>query len=95
MGDKHTAGQLRATDKQQQAAIPLSVSAFAAICKQTTEAGPGDTPADTTSDAGLLLLKQHGDAGGVVSMQMAAEMKKRGVVAHGHHDVHSGEFCCV
>ena len=56
-----------------QGAVALPICQFAAICRRTTAAdAKTGKPADTTSEADLALLLSHADAGGVISIAMAA-----------------------
>ena len=66
-----------AIDTAKQGTAVLSISQFARICKDTTDANyKTGKSADTMSEKDLALLLAHGDAGGVVSIAMAAEMQR-------------------
>ena len=81
MGTEGGSGLHPAAVPREQAPALLSISAFAAICRRTCQ--QDGTPDDRTSDADLAALGRHGDAGGVVSIEMTGEMKaagKRGAV---------------
>ena len=70
-----------AIDTAKQGTAVLSISQFARICKDTTDANyKTGKSADTTSEKDLALLLAHGDAGGVVSIAIVLHKS----VSHWH-----------
>ena len=65
-----------AVQDQQEPQVPLSLAAFTAVCVDTTKAdSKTGKPANTISETNLKLLARHGEAGGVISMEMTRAMR--------------------